>query len=103
MLYYLLSKVPHKYATFEDLYHKLNQKFSSVVFPALPKKALIVNDAVLNERRRVIEAVMQQIAKTPKLACSSLTLEFLGVQQTGATQMDERDSSQVCNSAKYSL
>jgi hypothetical protein len=92
----LLFKVPHKFAAFEDLYHKLLQKFSSVVFTSLPKKTLIVNDAVINERRRVMEAVMQQIANTPKLACSSLTLDFLGVQQSStARSLDEKDAGQV--------
>ncbi|KAK3748307.1 hypothetical protein QZH41_019798 [Actinostola sp. cb2023] len=89
-----MKMIQQKFSSFEDLYHKLLQKFSSVVFCPLPKKVLIVNDSVINERRQVMETVLQQIAKTPKLSCSSLTLEFLGVQtQKDGTPLDERDST----------
>ncbi|KXJ05900.1 HCLS1-binding protein 3 isoform X2 [Exaiptasia diaphana] len=85
--------IPQKFAAFEDLYHKLNQKFSSVVFSPLPKKVLLTNESVINERQQVMESVLQQVAKTPKLACSSITLEFLGVHtQKEGTPLDERDS-----------
>ena len=84
----LNPQVPQKYNIFEELYHKLDQKFASVVFPPLPKKTLLVSDAVVSERRRFMETVLQQIAKTPKLACSSLVLEFLGATRAMQKELD---------------
>ena len=39
---------------------------------------LLANESVFHERRRFMETVLQHIARTPKLACSSPLLEFLG-------------------------
>lgn len=73
--------IPQRYEVFEELCSKLTQKFPSVVFDPPPKKAFLVNDTVISERRRYMEEVLQKIAKTPKLACSSLVLEFLGAKR----------------------
>ena len=51
------------------------------MFDPPPKKVFIVNDTVISERRQYMEEVLQKIAKTPKLACSSLVLEFLGAKR----------------------
>lgn len=73
--------IPQKYEAFEELCSKLSQKFPSVVFDPPPKKAFLVNESVISERRQYMEDVLQKIAKTPKLACSSLVLEFLGAKR----------------------
>lgn len=73
--------IPQKYEVFEDLCAKLSQKFPSVVFSSPPKKTFLVSDSVISDRRRYMEDVLQQIARTPKLACSSLVLEFLGAKR----------------------
>lgn len=51
------------------------------MFSPPPKKTFISSDAVITERRLYMEEVLQQIAQTPKLACSSLVLEFLGAKR----------------------
>ena len=66
---------------FEELCNKLTQKFPSVVFDTPPKKPFLINDAVISDRRQYMQDVLQQIARTPKLACSSLVLEFLGAKR----------------------
>lgn len=73
--------IPQKYELFEELCNKLTQKFPSVVFDPPPKKPFLVNDTVLSARRQYMQDVLQQIARTPKLACSSLVLEFLGAKR----------------------
>ena len=74
-------QIPQRYEAFEELCNKVSQKFPSVVFDPPPKKAVLVNDTVISERRQYMEEVLQKIAKTPKLACSSLVLEFLGAKR----------------------
>lgn len=73
--------IPQKYEVFEELCNKLTQKFPSVVFDTPPKKPFLINDAVISDRRQYMQDVLQQIARTPKLACSSLVLEFLGAKR----------------------
>ncbi|EDO30226.1 predicted protein [Nematostella vectensis] len=51
--------IPQKYTAFEELYNKLSQKFPSVIFSALPKKALYVSEQVVNDRRHVMEDDVQ--------------------------------------------
>ncbi len=70
-----------KYEEFEDLYHKLNNRFPSVLFPDLPKKPLLVNSTTFHERRKVMDEVMHMVARTQKLCCSPMILEFLGVRK----------------------
>ena len=81
MFFVLPWQIPQRYETFEELCNKVSQKFPSVVFDPPPKKAFLVNDTVISERRQYMEEVLQKIAKTPKLACSSLVLEFLGAKR----------------------
>ena len=50
-----------------------------------------MSDAVVAERRRIMESVLQQIARTPKLACSSLVLEFLGARGPGKTELEPQE------------
>ena len=66
---------------FEELCNKLSQKFPSVVFSPPPKRTFLSGDAVIIERRQYMEEVLKQIARTPKLACSSMVLEFLGAKR----------------------
>lgn len=73
--------IPHKYEIFEELCSKLVQKFPSVVFSSPPKKTFLISESVISDRRQYMEEVLQQIARTPKLACSSLVLEFLGAKK----------------------
>ena len=82
---------------FEELCLKLSQKFPSVVFAPPPKKPFLVNDAVISERRQYMEEVLQLIARTPKLACSSMVLEFLGAQRghKEINRLEETQSNKV--------
>ena len=81
LVVFSLPQIPERYEVFEELCVKLTRKFPSVVLPLPPKKPLIVNDSVLSERRRHMETVLALIAKVPKLACSSVVLEFLGAKR----------------------
>ncbi|XP_048590412.1 HCLS1-binding protein 3 [Nematostella vectensis] len=87
--------IPQKYTAFEELYNKLSQKFPSVIFSALPKKALYVSEQVVNDRQHVMEDVLEQIARTPKLACSTYLLEFLGAHNKTGTSLESEDSSDL--------
>lgn len=73
--------IPQKYEAFEELCSKLTQKFPSVVFSSPPKKALLISESLISDRRQYMEEVLQQISRTPKLACSSFVLEFLGAKR----------------------
>ena len=102
----LPSQIPQKYEVFEELCSKLSQKFPSVVFDLPPKKAFLVNESVISERRQYMEDVLQKIAKTPKLACSSLVLEFLGAKRghKEINRLEETQSNikvQVCVNAGF--
>ncbi|KAK3579897.1 hypothetical protein CHS0354_025758 [Potamilus streckersoni] len=68
-----------KFSEFEDLHGKITAKYSGTVFPPMPRKALIVNDATAKERRAGLENFLKFLSRTPKLSTSSLLLEFLGV------------------------
>ena len=82
---------------FEELCNKLSQKFPSVVFSPPPKKSFLSSDSVFNGRRQYMEEVLQQIARTPKLACSSMVLEFLGAKRghKDINRLEETQSKQV--------
>ena len=67
------------------------------MFSSPPKKSFLLSDAVMTERRRYMEEVLQQIARTPKLACSSLVLEFLGAKRghKDINRLEETQAKQV--------
>eukprot|EP00794_Sanderia_malayensis_P001189 gene1189-560_t len=71
--------ITKKYEEFEDLYQKLNARLPSVILPNLPKKPLLINSGTFQERRKVMDDVMHLVARTQKLCCSPMVLEFLGV------------------------
>eukprot|EP00112_Aurelia_sp_Birch-Aquarium-sp1_P008250 Seg1904.3 transcript_id=Seg1904.3/GoldUCD/mRNA.D3Y31 product="Vacuolar protein sorting-associated protein 37A" protein_id=Seg1904.3/GoldUCD/D3Y31 len=75
---FLISK---RFEEFEDLYQKLNARFPSVLFPALPAKSMIVNTSVLLARKKFADELMHLVARTQKLCCSPMILEFLGVRK----------------------
>lgn len=97
MFFFLSQKIPQRYEAFEELCLKLSQKFPSVVFDPPPKKPFLINDAVISERRQYIEEVLQKIARTPKLACSSMVLEFLGAKRghKEINRLEETQSNKV--------
>lgn len=75
---------------------KLTQKFPSVVFSSPPKKALLISESLISDRRQYMEEVLQQISRTPKLACSSLVLEFLGAKRGDKDiKMEESEQKKV--------
>ena len=63
------------------MYQKLAGRFPSVLFPGLPRKPLIVSTSAVHERRKVMDEVMHLVARTQKLCCSPMVLEFLGVRK----------------------
>ncbi|KAK2553487.1 HCLS1-binding protein 3 [Acropora cervicornis] len=65
-------KIPSKHKESDVVQFMLTQKFPSVVFSSPPKKALIISESLISDRRQYMEEVLQQISRTPKLACSSL-------------------------------
>ena len=69
------------YEEFVYLHEKLSGRFPSVLFPNLPKKSLITNSNTFQERRRVFDELMHLVARTQKLCCSPMILEFLGVRK----------------------
>lgn len=73
--------IPKRYEEFEDVYQKLAGRFPSVLFPGLPRKPLIVSTSAVHERRKVMDEVMHLVARTQKLCCSPMVLEFLGVRK----------------------
>jgi len=86
--------IPQKYEVFEELCNKLTQKFPSVVFSSPPKKTFLSSDTVIADRRQYMEEVLQQIARTPKLAGSSLVLEFLGAKR-GHKEINRLEETQI--------
>ncbi|KAL3892419.1 hypothetical protein ACJMK2_004627 [Sinanodonta woodiana] len=95
--------IQKKFSEFEDLHSKMTAKFSGTMFPPLPKKALIVNEATAKERRGGLENFLKFLSRTPKLSTSSLLLEFLGVNAVKAGKfrrlevvegMDEEDEEE---------
>lgn len=81
---------------FEELCSKLTQKFPSVVFSSPPKRAFMISESVISDRRQYMEEVLQQISRTPKLACSSLVLEFLGAKRGDKDiKMEESEQKKV--------
>ena len=70
--------MPKQYNDFLELHRKMEEKFSGTVLPVLPKKTLIVNDAVIKERMHAVDNFLKFLASTPKLASNHLLLEFLG-------------------------
>ncbi len=52
-----------------------------MIFPNLPRKPLIVNSSTFQERRKFMDEVMHLVARTQKLCCSPMILEFLGVRK----------------------
>jgi len=73
--------VQKTYEEFVYLHEKLSGRFPSVLFPNLPKKSLITNSNTFQERRRVFDELMHLVARTQKLCCSPMILEFLGVRK----------------------
>ena len=71
-------QVYKKFADFEELYSKMNTKYSGTAFPPLPKRVLMVSEAVAKERRSGVEYIMKFLAMTPKLCTCPILLEFLG-------------------------
>ena len=69
------------YEEFVYLHEKLSARFPSVLFPSLPKRSLINNSTVFQDRRRVLDELMHLVARTQKLCCSPMILEFLGVRK----------------------
>ncbi|XP_076457269.1 uncharacterized protein LOC143291302 [Babylonia areolata] len=69
-----------KFPEFEDLRARLNEAFSGTAFPPLVKKSLIVNDAVIKERRNNLDAFLRFLSATPRVVTCSHVLTFLGVE-----------------------
>lgn len=82
---FLISK---KFADFEELYSKMNTKYSGTAFPPLPKRVLMVSEAVAKERRNGLEYIIKFLAMTPKLCICPLLLEFLGVSPKKMVKME---------------
>lgn len=68
-----------KFTEFEELRNKLNETFSGTVFPPIVKKSIIVNDAVIKERRASLDIFLKFLASMPRIITSSLVLTFLGI------------------------
>ncbi|KAK7488970.1 hypothetical protein BaRGS_00019774 [Batillaria attramentaria] len=68
-----------KFNEFEDLRAKLNEEFSGTALPPIVKKSIIVNDAIIRERRNNLDTFLKFLAATPRIVTSSHVLTFLGV------------------------
>ena len=78
---YFQCQISKRFEEFEELYQKLNARFPSVLFPALPAKSMIVNTSILLARKKFADELMHLVARTQKLCCSPMILEFLGVRK----------------------
>ncbi|ESO83197.1 hypothetical protein LOTGIDRAFT_236788 [Lottia gigantea] len=85
---FMISK---KYGELEDFYKRLNDKFSGTAFPPLPKKAFLMSETVIRERRASLEHFLKFIAVVPKIVTSPLFLEFLGVNALKAGKVKSGD------------
>lgn len=80
--------VGKKFSDFEDLYVLLNEKFSWVVFPPLPRKVLITSDEVNRERRAALDNLMKFLSRTPRVSSCPNLLEFLGASPNQVQRAD---------------
>lgn len=80
--------VGKKFSDFEDLYLLLNEKFSGIAFPPLPKKVLITTDEVNRERRAALDSLLKFFSKTPRVSTCPLLLEFLGASPSQVQRID---------------
>ena len=69
--------ITKSFEEFEELYKKLSGRFPSVVFPILPKQSVLLRQTSSDERQRVMNEVLQMVARTQKLCCSPMVIEFL--------------------------
>ena len=53
-------------------------QFGGEMVPSLGKKSLMTNDAVLKERRNILNSLVKFFASVPKIATCGPLLEFLG-------------------------
>nr|XP_054750578.1 HCLS1-binding protein 3-like [Lytechinus pictus] len=74
--------VPKWYNDFESLHKAMSDRYPATIFPDLPKKVLMVRDSTPQGRRAAFEKLMQFIASSPKVCCSPILLDFLGVPQS---------------------
>ncbi|XP_030830183.1 HCLS1-binding protein 3-like [Strongylocentrotus purpuratus] len=86
--------VPKWYSDFESLHKAMSDRYPATIFPDLPKKVLMVRDSTPQGRRSAFEKLMQFIAASPKVCCSPILLEFLGVPSSkiGAVEGQEKES-----------
>lgn len=71
-----------KLSDFEDIHSKFNTKYSGTAFPNLPKKVLMMNEAIAKERRNNLDHFIRYLASTLKLCTDPILLEFLGILRT---------------------
>ncbi|XP_041361039.1 HCLS1-binding protein 3-like [Gigantopelta aegis] len=88
---FMISK---KFADFEELHTRLNEKYSGTAFPPLPRSVLRVNDVIARERRTELDHFLKMVAVIPKISSSSIIIEFLGVNPLKAGKY-RRDGSTI--------
>ncbi|XP_005094601.1 HCLS1-binding protein 3 [Aplysia californica] len=84
--------VEKKLNEFEQLRAKVAELYPSTMLPPINKKAIIVNDAVLRERRNSLNALLKFFASTPNISICAPVLEFLGVDSLRAKRFSRGES-----------
>ncbi|XP_070208300.1 HCLS1-binding protein 3-like [Littorina saxatilis] len=89
-----------KFPDCEDLRAKLNEAFSGTAMPHIVKKSIIVNDAVIKERRNSLDSFMKFLAATPRIVTSSQVLAFLGVEAQKAKRYASGETEELAAKEK---
>ncbi|XP_072175995.1 uncharacterized protein [Diadema setosum] len=97
--------VPKWYGDFETLHKAMSDRYPATIFPDLPKKVLMVRDSTPQQRRAAFDKLMNFIASTPKVCCSHILLEFLGVrlEKIEAVEGGEKGEGDEKNQEKDSI
>ena len=78
IFFWLCFQLFKKFPEFEELRTKLHEAFSGMALPLVVKKSIIVNEAVIRDRRNCLDTFMKFISATPRVVTSSHVLSFLG-------------------------
>lgn len=101
-----------KFPDFEELRTKLNEAFCGTALPPLVKKSIIVNEAVIKERRNNLDAFVKFLSATPRVVTCTHVLTFLGVdaqkakrfssgEAEGLTQQEDRSQEEKDGESRH--
>lgn len=78
--------IEKKFSEFEQLRADVVDIFPETMLPPINKKAIIMNDGVLRDRRNNLNTLLKFLASTQDIATCTPVLEFLGIDRLRALQ-----------------